>query len=192
MQAVEFVQLGAASLFSTRHARSAGDGGGGAGRAFHRARLGQAGCLALGELGDAALEIGEPRFGFAAGGEDRLERLLALFEIGAGAGQRLVQSGKLRFQIDLACDAGFGEVLSGGGDRGPDLFVQFREIGADFVAAAEDAVFLGTRLSDIDPGFFGGGVDFAERLFDDHDLVAAFRLVDGGIGETGDQAAHAR
>jgi hypothetical protein len=141
--------------------------------------------LALAKFHQVGLDL-------AAGGEHGLQRLLALIDIGAGIGQSLVERGDLGFEVDLARDAGLGEVFAAGCQCRADLVVDGAQIGGERIAAAGNAVFLGLGAADIGAGFVGSGVDLAQGLFDDGNLVDVLEAVDGGVRGAGNQAAHAR
>lgn len=163
---------------------------GSAGSICTRCGLAMTGCGVFGMPGNAALEIGKASVRLAARGEHGLQGFLAFVQLFPGIGQCLIQSCDLGFEIDLAGNAGLCQVIALRRDSEADLLVERVQVFDDFVPAALDAIFLGARLAEIGAGLIRRCVDFADRLFDDGDLVDAFRLVDRRIRDARDQTAH--
>ena len=142
-------------------------------------------------LREARFEVGEAGFGFAACAKHCLQGL-GLFidfefdEIG-GAFERE----PLGFKINLPCDAGAREILAAFRNGEADFFGQAGGFGIQFFAPPLEAEFLGARFAERMARFVGAGVDFADRLLDQRDLVAVLGVVDGLAGDGGKKPAHA-
>ena len=143
-------------------------------------------------LREALFEIGEPDFGFTPRAKHRLQGLGLLIDFELDEIHRAFQRDALGFQINLPCDAGAREILAVFRKRETNLVGQRRDFGVQFFAPPLQAEFLGARFAERIARFVGAGVDFADRLLDQRDLVAALGIVDGLAGDGGKKPAHTR
>ncbi len=142
-------------------------------------------------LGKALLDVDETGFGLASRAEHGLERLGLFVDLERHDFQRTIQRGVLRFEIDLPRRASMGEVVASFSHRGADLVGQRSDLDPDLALAALEAEFLGARFAQRGACFLGAGVDLADRLFDEGNLVAVLRLVDRLIGNRREKPTHA-
>ena len=140
--------------------------------------------------GETLLEIGKADLGFAPCAQHGLQRLGLFLDFEFDEIHRALERDALGFQVDLPGNAGAREIFAAFGDRQADLFGQACDFRIELFAPPGETEFLGARFAEGMAGLFGAGVDFADRLFDQRDLVAALRAVDGFAGDGGEQPPH--
>jgi hypothetical protein len=179
MQPVEFVELLVAEHACSGHAGDACDRRHGPIGTHQFSRGNRPAGFKWRVLHEARFEIGEAGFGFTSRAKHCLQGLGLLIDFEFDEIHRAFERDGLRLQINLPCDAGAREILAVFCNRQSNFVGQSRDFGVQLFAPPLEAEFLGARFAQCIARFVGAGVDLADRLFDQRDLVAVLGVVDG-------------
>ncbi len=140
----------------------------------------------------ALLQVGEAGNGVGPGRVDRLKRLAGFLDLLDGFGQRRLQCGALRLEVDLQADDRLDEIFAAAGETGLDLAGEVLDLVVDLGDLRLQPMLLGAGLAGPCPGVFRDRVDLADRLLDRGDGVGALERVDGAVGDAGDDTPNTR